>query len=356
MRPNRTRVLAITLCLSAVTFAQQPGDEVSPKAQQPNQQMQAVLDELAALHPKPIESLTAEEARKQPTPTDAVKALLQREKKPAVPDDKVQIDSKSIPGAEGDIEARIYTPAGGEANKPLIVYFRGGGWVIATLDTYEASARGLAAQTGAVVISVNYRQAPEHPFPAAHEDAYAAWTWAVSNAKSLGADGTRAAVAGESAGGNLAASVCLMARDRGGVTPVHQLLVYPVANTTNDDPSTNLYADAKPLNKAMLPWFLKQYAPRPEDAQNKYLNILSDAGNTKALPPATVITAEIDPLKSEGEAYAKKLKDAGVDVVYKNYDGVTHEFFGMAAVLDEAKAAEKLASERLKAGFKKPSK
>jgi acetyl esterase/lipase len=324
----------------------------SDTPEKPNKEMQAVLDQLALLNPKPIESLTAEEARKQPTATDAVMNLLKVQNKPVVPDDGVKIESKSIPGADGELEARVYMPKGDDQNRPLIVYFRGGGWVIATLDTYEPSARALAAQTGAVVISVNYRQAPEHAFPAAHEDAYAAVQWAAKNAASLGANGSKLAVAGESAGGNLAAAVCLMARDRGGVMPVHQLLVYPVANTTNDDPSTNLYADAKPLNKAMMSWFLKQYAPKPEDAQNKYLNILSDTGDTKALPPATVITAEIDPLKSEGEMYAKKLKDAGLDVEYKNYDGVTHEFFGMAAVLDEAKDAEKFAAGRLKDALK----
>ncbi len=342
-------VLTVAVCVMSTNPAR--ADDLSAP-QKPNKQMQAVLDELAALHPKAIESLSAEEARKQPTPTDAVVALLKKMDKSAVPDDGVTIDSKSIPGAEGELEARLYTPKGDGAAKPLIVYFRGGGWVIATLDTYEASARALAAQTGAVVLSVNYRTAPEHAFPAAHEDAYAVVQWAAKNARELGADRAKLAVAGESAGGNLAASVCLMARDRGGVMPVHQLLVYPVANTTNDDPSTQKYANAAPLNKAMLPWFLKQYAPKPEDAKSEYLNILSNTGDTKALPSATVITAEIDPLMSEGMLYAKKLKDAGVDVVYKNYDGVTHEFFGMAAVLDEAKSAEKLAAGRLKDALK----
>ena len=320
-------------------------------AEKPNAQMQAVLDELAMLKPKPIETLTPEEARKQPSATDAVLSLLKKKGMPTTPNDGVMVEARMIPGAAGDLKARVYTPAKIAADAPLVVYFRGGGWVIATLDTYEPSCRALAAMTGAKVVSVDYRQAPEHKFPDAHEDAYASLQWAYANAATMGCDPMKVAVVGESAGGNLAAAVCLMSRDRGTPEPVAAVMVYPVSNTEPGTLSQMTFKDAKPLDTAMLPWFLKYYAPTPENKASPYLAILKDKGSLAKFPPATVITANIDPLHSEAEAWAAKLKEGGVDTVYMNYNGVTHEFFGMGAVLDEAKAAEKLASDRLKAAF-----
>ena len=327
------------------------GRPVSEPPHKADPQMQAVLDALASLNGKPIETLSPEEARKQPTATDAVVKLLTEKNMPTVPKDGVMITPRMIPGAAGQIQARVYTPAGEKKNRPLIVYYRGGGWVIATLDTYEPSCRALAAMTDAIVISVNYRQAPEATFPAAHEDAYAALQWAFANAAQMGADPTKIAVVGESAGGNLADAVCLMARDRGGKMPIHQVLIYPVADTQPGKPSMMEYAQAKPLNAAMLPWFLKYYAPKDSDKLNPNLALLKADGDLAKLPAATIITAEIDPLRSEGEMLAAKLKAGGVDVAYENFDGVTHEFFGMGAVVEQAKKAEMLAAARLKTAF-----
>ena len=320
----------------------------------PTPDMQAVLDQLAKMNPKPIDTLTPEEARKQPSAQMAAKAVAKMKGMPATPDDGVMVENRTVPGAEGDLDARIYTPAGDMTDRPLIVFLRGGGWVIATLDTYEGSCRALAQMTGAKVIEVNYRQAPEHKFPAAHEDSYATLEWAIDNAKSMGCDPNKVAVVGESAGGNMAASVCLMARDRGGKEPCASVMIYPVAATMFDSPSKKTYMGAKslPLYTEMLPWFIGYFAPTTEDKNSPYLNLLgNNTGDLSKFPMATVIVAEMDPLHSEGEAWAAKLQKAGVDCKYMNYEGVTHEFFGMGRVVDHAKDAETFASERLKKAF-----
>lgn len=317
-----------------------------PKATPP---MQAILDQLKALGGKPIETLSAEEARKQPTPADAVKALLKAQGKPADPEAVGNIDDRSIPGPEGKISIRIYRPQG-EGPFPVVVYYHGGGWVIADLDTYDATPRALVNAAGCMVVSCHYRQAPEHKFPAAHEDAAAAYTWVVRNAASIKGDPACIAVAGESAGGNMAAAVALMARDGGTAPPVHQLLIYPVAGADMSTPSYQENAQAKPLNKAMMKWFLDKALRSPEEADDWKLSLLR-APRLAGLPPATVITAQIDPLRSEGKAYADRLKEAGVPVMYKNYEGVAHEFFGMGAVLPEAKEAQALAAAELRKAF-----
>ncbi|MBC7943818.1 MAG: alpha/beta hydrolase fold domain-containing protein, partial [Burkholderiales bacterium] len=186
--------------------------EVKGMSDKPDPQMQAVLDQLAALGGKPIETLSAEEARKQPTPADAVKALLQKQGKSTAPMPVAKVQDGEIPGPAGPIRARIYTPEGG-GPLPVIVYYHGGGWVIANLDTYDASARALANAAKAIVVSSHYRQAPEHKFPAAHEDAFAAYQWVLNNAVAFNGNPNRVSVVGESAGGNLAAAVALMARE-----------------------------------------------------------------------------------------------------------------------------------------------
>jgi len=316
-----------------------------PKA---NKQMQVVLDQLQQLGGKPIESLTPEEARKQPSPADAVKAILQSRGQSTAPEKVASVKNQTIPGAGGQIPVRIYTPEGA-GPFPVIVYIHGGGWVIADLDTYDSSPRALANAANAVVVSTHYRLAPEHPFPASHDDAFTAYKWARENALSFNGDPTRIAVAGESAGGNMAAAICLMARDQNVPLPVHQLLVYPVAGTDMTTPSFVENANAKPLNKAMMEWFAKHELKNPQDKQDPRIDLAN--ANLRGLPPATIITAEIDPLRSGGKMLADKLKAAGVKVNYKNYDGVTHEFFGMGAVLDEAKAAVAFAARDLKKSF-----
>jgi acetyl esterase len=314
----------------------------------PNEQMQAVLTELAALHPRPITELPAPEARKQPSPADAVKALLKKQGKSTAPEPVGRVVSRTIPGAAGPIPVRIYTPKGA-GPFPVVVYYHGGGWVIANLDTYDASPRAVANLANAVVVSSHYRQGPEHKFPATHEDAFTAYRWVLANAKSLKGDPSKVAVMGESAGGNLAAAVSMMARDSGAQLPVYQVLVYPIAGSDVNTPSYQENADAKPLNKPMMEWFFQKYLRTPEDGKNPLIDLVN--ADLKGLPAATVITAQIDPLRSEGKELADRLKDAGTEVDYYNYDGVTHEFFGMGAVIDDAKQAEQQAADGLQKGF-----
>ncbi len=334
--------LILSACLAPLAHAQTP-----PK---PDPQMKAVLDELGALHGKPIPQLSAKEARKQPTPADAVKMLLKKQGKSTDPEPVGSVQNTTVPGPAGPIPVRIYTPAG-EGPFPVIFYIHGGGWVIATMDTYDASPRAMVNLTNAMVVSVEYRKAPEHRFPAAHEDCYAALQYVMKNAGKMKGDPKRVAVMGESAGGNMASAICMMARDRKGMMPIYEVLVYPVANSNLNTRSYQINANAKPLNKPMMAWFLRNTVKSAADTKNPYLVILK--GNVKGLPAATVITDEIDPLMSEGKAYADKLKQAGVAVRYRNYTGVTHEFFGMGAVVDKAKDAEMFAADGLKSAFGK---
>ncbi len=311
--------------------------------------MQGVISELEQLGGKAIETLSAKEARKQPTPADAVKKYLKKtDVKAAKP--RVSDDNKSIKGPAGDIKIRVYTPEGrGNGPFPLIVYYHGGGFVIADLDVYDSTPRSLADAAGAVVVSSHYRQGPENKFPAAHDDAFATYKWTLANATSLKGDPQRVAVVGESAGGNLACAVSMMARDNGVALPKHQVLVYPVVDNDMNTPSYMENADAKPLNKAMMGWFF-QNAAAPDDIKNPYLGQLKN-GKLSGLPATTIITAQVDPLRSEGEAFAQKLRAAGVKVNAKYFDGVTHEFFGMSAAVAKAKQAQDLAVGDLKTAF-----
>lgn len=333
-------VLILLSTLSAAGFAQDAAaaPKLDPQAQQ-------VIDQLQALGPKPITELTPAVARQQPTPADAVKALLDKQGKSTAPEAVGNVDNRTIPGKGEEIPVRIYTPKG-EGPFPVLVYYHGGGWVIANLDTYDASARALTNASNSIVVSSHYRQAPEHKFPAAVEDAYTAYQWALANAGKINGDPARVSVAGESAGGNLAAVVSRKARDAKIQIPAHQLLIYPVTNYAFDTESYKEAANAKPLNAAMMKWFWGHYLKTPADGANPDASPLR-ANDLKGLPPATVITAEADPLRSEGKAYADRLREAGVDVEYKNYEGMPHEFFGMTAVLEESKDAVQLAGSDL---------
>lgn len=311
--------------------------------------MAAVLAELQKLEPKAVPTLTAVEARKQPTPTDAVKALLGKQGKSSEPEAVAKVQERVVGGSAGArLPARVYTPhvAG---PLPIVVYYHGGGFVLASNDVYDATPRALANGAQAVVVSVEYRKAPEHRFPTAHDDAYAAYRWVMKNAASLGGDPERVAVAGESAGGNLAANVAIAARERKEPQPVHVLLVYPLASSAMSSDSYRKYRDAKPLDKAMMVWFTEQYLRTPADAADPRIDLLS--AKLAGLPPTTIINAEIDPLLSDGELLAKKLKLAEVPVEQKTFAGVTHEFFGMGAVVEDARDAVKLACDRLRKGF-----
>jgi acetyl esterase len=346
---NRTILTAASaLGLAALAVAAPP----APVPSDP--QMRAVLDQLAALKPKPIDKLTPREARQQPTPATAVKALLKKQGRTPAPERLGRVYDTRLPSPTGTVRARVYVPYGVPAtNNPVIVYLHGGGWVIATNETYDASARALCSLTKAVVVSVEYRKAPEYKFPAAHEDAYAVTQHVLRNASTFLGDPNRVAIVGESAGGNMATAVCMMARDRGGKMPAYQALIYPVTDTRMNTPSYEENALARPLNRPMMRWFFKQALKTPKDADNPYLAVLR--GNVRDLPPATIITARIDPLRSEGKAYADKLQAAGIAVRYRDFEGVAHEFFGMGAVLDQAKTAQQYVAEGLLEAFNRQS-
>ena len=314
--------------------------------------MQAVLDALAAMGPKPIETLTPAEARQQPTPTDAVMAVLKKQGKDTAPTALVpgvtSVD-QTIPGPAGPLPVRIYTPDGA-GPFPVVVYFHGGGWVLADKNVYDGGARGLAKQAGAVVVSVDYRLAPEAKFPAQHDDALATYKWAAANAASIKGDPKRLAIAGESAGGNLAVATAMAARDQKLTPPLHVVSVYPIAQATDlDTPSYEDSATAKPLNKAMMMWFADKVFAKPEDKKDPRIDLVH--ANLAGLPSVTLINARIDPLRSDGDMLAASLKKAGVNVEHKVFDGVAHEFFGMAAVVAKAKQAQAMAGAQLKKAF-----
>jgi len=312
--------------------------------------MAVVIEKLKSYNAPPLVSLSAQEARKQPSPADAAMAVM-TEHNISMPPNNVDTTGKDIAVQGGQIHLRIYTPKTGKDAYPVIVYYHGGGWVIADLDTYNASAQGLANQVEAVVVSVAYRQAPEHKFPTAHNDSYAAYEWTVKNAASIKGDPKRIAVVGESAGGNLAASVSMMARDRGMQMPVHQVLVYPIAGYDFNTPSYKESDSTKPLGAGLMKWFFEKYLNSPSDGKNPMISLVS--ANLKGLPPTTIIAAQYDPLRSEGEMLSDNLKKADVKTSYKLYKGTTHEFFGMAAVVPDAKDAQGMAASELKSALNK---
>ena len=312
--------------------------------------MRRVLDALAKLGGKPIETLSAQEARRQPTPADAVKSVLASEGQSTAPVAGVAVTDMQYKGAAIDLPARIYKPDGAAGPLPTVLYFHGGGFVIADIDTYDAAPRNLAKLANVLVISAHYREAPENTFPAAHEDAVAAYKWVLENIAKYGGDPKRVAVMGESAGGNLAINVAVAARDQKLQAPLHQVLIYPVAGVDMTTPSYVQNETAKPLNKAMMGWFVEKYLPSEADKTSSIIDLVGKAAVDR-LPPATVITAEIDPLRSEGKALADKLVSAGVATEYRDYAGSTHEFFGMAAAVKDAADAQAFVAQRLKDAF-----
>jgi acetyl esterase len=344
-----------TVKVDTMATPEQTAVEIKPTGPAPawgasiKPEMQVVIDRLVAFKDAPIEQSSAVAARKLHTPADAVKQVI-KEFSVSVPAPQVDTVGKDIPVSGGNIHLRVYTPKAGKAPYPVIVYYHGGGFVIANLDVYNTSAQGLAEQVGAVVVSVAYRLAPEHKFPTAHDDAFAAYSWVVQHAADLKGDPKKIAVVGESAGGNLAASVSIMARDKKIMVPVHEVLVYPIAQSNMNTESYVKYANAKPLNKAMMMWFTKNYLVNPAQAKDPRMSLVN--ANLKGLPPTTIINAELDPLADDGKLLEDKLKAADVKVARKIYEGVTHEFFGMIPVVPQAKEAQAYAADQLKAAFK----
>jgi acetyl esterase/lipase len=305
-------------------------------------QMKAFLDFANAEGPLFLRAETAEQARAK------MMALLEARKvePPAI----YRAEDRHIEGPHGQIPIRIYTPTG---STPLgaLVYFHGGGWVLGSVDTHDVLCRSIANAAGCVVVSVDYRLAPEHKFPAAPEDCYAATKWVAANAVELGSDPRKLAVGGDSAGGNLATVVALMARDRGGPELCYQLLFYPAISAANDTASQREFAaDGFVLSRADMEWFWNHYLSRPADRSNPYA-CPNAARDLSKLPPALVLTASHDPLRDEGEAYAIQMRNAGVKVVCTRYDGVTHGFVSFSDMLDKGKLGLQEAADALRAAF-----
>ena len=290
-------------------------------------QMQAILDVAAKSGGKPFHAMNPVEARQ------AAETMFR-----GTPKEVAKVTNLKIPGPASEIPLRVYTPSG-SGPFGCLVFFHGGGWVIGSLETHDVLCRELTAGAGVVTVSVDYRLGPEHRFPAAPDDCYAATKCALDNAKSINADPNRIAVGGDSAGGNLAAVVSQMARDRGGPRIAFQLLIYPATDCANETPSQREFAqDGYILSRADMDWFYGHYLRSAADRTNPYA-CPGTAPNLANLPPAFVLTAAIDPLRDEGEAYGAKLRAAGVKVNVKRYEGVCHGFVSMAAMVDVGKQA-----------------
>lgn len=302
-------------------------------------QAKFILAQMEEAGAPPMHELSPEEARA----TSDFSALA------GEPEEVARVENRTIPGPGGEIPVRIYTPEG-QGPFSALVYYHGGGWVIGDLDTVDVPCRLLANRAHCVVISVDYRLAPEHKFPVAADDAYAAAKWVIENAASIRVEPRRVAVGGDSAGGNLAAVVSLMARDRNDLPLAYQMLIYPVTNHSYETASYRENADGYLLTKDSMVWFWDHYLRNAEDGKHPYASPLQ-ARDLSGLPPALVITAGYDPLRDEGEAYAKRLEDAGVAVEATRYKEMIHGFFWMPGVLDQGKQCIEQAAAALRRAF-----
>ena len=292
-------------------------------------QAQAVADFYAAMRTTPFEELS---------PTDA-RALYSAGQ---VPSTEVVHEIRDV--LAGSIPCRLYRPSA-KTDLGLLVFFHGGGWVIGDLNSHDGVCRSIANKSGHAVLSVDYRLAPEHKFPAAFEDCVAAVKWAHENADALGIDNTRMAVGGDSAGGNLAAAVALAE-----VVPLKfQMLIYPAVDMRMESPSISENANAPILTKSVMSWFVAHYMGSDADRANINASpMLASDEQLKNMPPAIVITAQFDPLRDEGEAYGKRLVENGVSATITRYNGAFHGFFNMITILDDAQSAHAQASTLLK--------
>jgi len=304
-------------------------------------QAEAILQNMAQMNVPPFHTLTPAGAR------EVMGTMAALSSGPQV---AANVENLTIPGPAGQIPVRIYTPSG-DGPFPVLVFFHGGGWVLCDLDTHDNLCRSLSNRACCIVVSVGYRLAPEHKFPAAVEDAYAATQWVAHNAHRINGDPARIAVGGDSAGGNLAAVVAIMARDRNGPRLIYQLLMYPVTDVASADTDSHRdYAEGYFLNRADGTWFCYNYLNSEDDRFNPLVSPLLTPDLSR-LPPALVITAEFDVLRDEGEAYAKRLKKAGVSAKYTRYKGMIHGFLSMDGLLDQAKNGIAEASAALREAF-----
>jgi acetyl esterase/lipase len=309
-------------------------DDLAPMARI-DADMHHVLSKWRMLEPKPVAQCTPAEARAQPTLMTALARVLHDR-----PGDRaVSMEMRMIPTEHGDIRARVYAPiAVTGIRRPMILYFHGGLFVLGDLDRDEETPLALARKCDAIVVAAHYRLAPEFKFPAAHEDAAAAWRWMIGNADNLGGDLGRVAIVGEDAGANLAANLALDARDTQGTRPRHVALVAPMADTDFSAASYLVHADSEPLDAATVRWAYHRLM-RSEDTLNDKRLRLIDRDFT-GMPPVTLINAAIDPLLSEGQALADALRRSGVWVDATVYDGVTAQFLGLARIVNKAMFAQ----------------
>jgi acetyl esterase len=297
-------------------------------------QVKVLLDQMAAAGAPAMDTLSPDEARAMYTQFTVLGRV----------EDVARVDDRVAPGPNGDVPVRVYTPVAAVGADPagVLLWFHGGGWVVGDIASADATCRALANRSGAVVVSVDYRLAPEHKAPAALDDCLAALTWTVENGEVLGVTSAKLAVGGDSAGGHLAAQVCQRVRDEFGPQIDFQLLVYPVTDLTLSQPSMEENGNGYVLTKAGMAWFVGHYLAEHHDPKDPVVSPLY-VDRCEGLPPALVITAEFDPLRDEGEAYARRLHDAGVAVEAVRFDGQVHGFFEMSSVLEDAAVALDLA-------------
>jgi acetyl esterase len=280
---------------------------------------------------------------------ESMRAALETATGGMVPHEVHEVENREIPGPAGSLPVRVYRPSA-DTPLPTLVWLHGGGWVIGSLETHDNLCRMLCDDAGVIVVSVDYRLAPETKFPGAADDCVAAWAWISEHAAELGGDPHKVALGGDSAGGNLAAVVALVARERGLLLPALQLLVYPVTDHEFDSPSMVDNAKGYFLETEEMRWFFDHYASAPDDFADWRMSPLR-APELAGLPAAVVITAEYDPLRDQGEAYALRLRDAGVPTQALRGDGLFHGFFGMHPFLPPAQAAWDVAIGALRAAF-----
>jgi acetyl esterase len=318
-------------------------------------EMAEIIKHLEYLNNQPMESLDAQAARNQAEFKDAVNLMMNShftKRALGILEPVTKLKHHTIKGPDGnDLMMRIYYPEESVEMLPACLYFHGGGMVVKNINSYDSSCRAICNTVKCIVISVGYRQAPENPFPAAINDAYAAYTWLLEHGGSIGVNTKKVAVVGECSGGNLAAAVCIKAAQENVEQPVHQVLVYPMLDYNFTTPSYQEFELSTPLNKAIMKWCWDHYLSNPEQDQHSPLACPLRAKSLEGLAPATIILAEIDPLFSEGVEYARKLEDHNVDVVVSIFYGVIHEFFTMTSLIPQAREALEVVSGRLIEAF-----